>query len=199
LIPALLMLAACNPQTQLIAALETPVAQAPTLSIPPQRPTLPPTWTPTSTETPAPPTPTRTPTRPPTLTPTPAAGDICAALEIQSALDEDGRYFPWDGKIAIAIQNNTPDVIVRFLAVHRLTGDNKGFQIPGGGLYLVDFRVDLLPRPGLYDWTLSAISDSYGEICTQSGYFFIGRPEWENAPDTTFETTPESEETPDDL
>lgn len=92
----------------------------------------------------------------------------------------------------MGIGTEAPDVIARFVAVHRLTGENKGFQVPGGGIYLVNFNINLLPRPGLYDWTLKVISESYGELCTRGGYFIVGRPEWVD--DNKDEITPEATE-----
>jgi hypothetical protein len=137
--------------------------------------TFPPTWTPTFTPSPPPPSPTSTPA--PTLSPTPTLGAehierICETFRFEYGFDS-GETFEQDEMIAFAVETQHWQVVVRFLAVHRLTGENQGLQMPGGQHVLAEMPVSLLPRPGLYDWTISVHHDALGDFCTQSGYFFV--------------------------
>jgi hypothetical protein len=95
--------------------------------------------------------------------------------------------FETDDKIAFLVETQRWEVVVRFLAVHRRTGENRGIQIPGGQFVLAEMPVTLLPLPGLYDWTVSVHHDELGDFCQQGGYFFVS----ESTPDT--ETTEEPE------
>ncbi len=153
----------------------TPVPPSPT-SFPTRIPvTFPPTWTPTFTATAPPPSATNTP--PPTLSPMPTLGPehierICETFRFDYAFDR-GETFEQDDKIAFAVETQRWEVVIRFLAVHRLTGENQGLQMPGGQHVLVEMPVSLLPRPGLYDWTISIHHERLGDFCTQEGYFFV--------------------------
>lgn len=73
------------------------------------------------------------------------------------------------------ITSSSPEAPVIFFAQRRDSSDNRGLQMPGGQLNLVEFPVSLLPRPGLYDWRLYIDSAVYGQICEQTGYFFYVR------------------------
>jgi hypothetical protein len=137
--------------------------------------TFPPTWTPTDTATPLPPSPTNTPT--PTLEPTATLGPeqietICDNFQFIYEFDPGEMFEPGE-KIAFVVETQRWEVVVRFLAVHRLTGENQGVQMPGGQFVLVEMPVTLLPHPGLYDWTVSVHHDELGDFCTQGGYFFV--------------------------
>jgi hypothetical protein len=97
---------------------------------------------------------------------------ICETFGFEYAFDP-GETFDPDNKIAFAVDTQRWDVVVRFLAVHRLTGENQGLQVQGGQHVLVEMPVSLLPHPGLYDWTISIHHDLLGDFCTQDGYFFV--------------------------
>lgn len=83
------------------------------------------------------------------------------------------HYFRQDDRIPILTNTGAVDTPVRFLAVHRLSGENQGVDIPGGTLLGIQFPVRYLPRAGLYDWSLSVQSPLYGELCKQNGSFVV--------------------------
>ena len=60
---------------------------------------------------------------------------------------------------------------MRFLAVHHFSGENRGADLPGGGVNILQLPIQSLPQTGQYDWTLAVKTKSYGEICEQSGWF----------------------------
>jgi hypothetical protein len=173
----------------------TPTAVPPSPTPAPTRipATFPPTWTPTDTHTPLPPSPTNTPS--PTRSPTPTPGPeqierICENFRFNYTFDR-GETFEQDARIAFGVETQQWDVVVRFLAVHRLTGENRGLQIPSGQYVLAEMPVSLLPRPGLYDWTISVHHDELGDFCTQGGYFFV-----RSVPTQEVTQEPEATETP---
>lgn len=141
-------------------------------------PTLPPTWTPTDTPSPAPPTRTPTVTDTPTPEPTRSTVAVCAAFLVDYGF-EDGAYFPWSGQINIIFGSDDPRYPVRFLATHRLSGENLGVEVPGGQPFGMQFPVERLPRHGLYDWSLTVVTPQGDEICRRGGFVFVGAPGWE--------------------
>ncbi len=174
------LLGACSPSALTPSA--TP-GLFPTLDDTPQAATLPPTWTPTFTPSPAPPT--ATPTLPPSPTPAPTltAEEICERLELLYEIPPR-KVYRWAQVIPFALTLDAPEVSIRFLATHRATGENQGIQLEGQQSYLFEFPVNLLPRPGLYDWELVIQSAAYGDLCQREGMFFalqLATPEAEAA------------------
>jgi hypothetical protein len=139
-----------------------------------QRPTLPPTWTPTFTPT-ATDTPTVTPT--PTTTPTRSPDDICAGFIVGDDRGS-GASYPYNSNFSLLIGTDTEDATMRFFARHRLSETGVGVdEIPPVPLTMLTLPMTALPRPGLYDWTMTLL-DGDGEIlCEREGYFFAQRPE----------------------
>lgn len=180
----------------LLAACSSGPPPTPTVTATPLiRSTLPPTWTPTVTPSPAPPS--ATPTTTATLTPVPtlSADDICGGFTLLYEIPAGARY-DWDKIIPLMFSIEAADVTVRFLAVHRATGENQGAEIAGGQTFIFEFPVALLPRPGVYDWTLGVYSPTYGDICVRSGTLTAVQP-WLGAaasptmaPAATTEVTP---------
>ena len=118
---------------------------------------------------------------------------LCETFQFNSAYDR-GETFEPDEKIAFSVEVQRPDVVVRFLAVHRLTGENRGIQIPGGQYVLAEMSVSRLPLPGLYDWTASVHHEELGDFCTQEGYFFVrAAPPGEATAEATAEAPVETE------
>lgn len=167
LIAVMCTLAACAPA---VPGTPTPTATPVIL------PTLPPTWTPTPSFTPAPPLPTATRTRTPTRTPTLDAATLCESFYVDTNLDQR-RIFARDMRLTLFAQSPAPDVTIRFLAVHHLTGANKGVDMPGGGMTGFQLPVRQLPGTGRYDWTISLVSAGHGEICERGGWFLVARQE----------------------
>ncbi|MBI5670599.1 MAG: hypothetical protein HZC41_21610 [Chloroflexi bacterium] len=160
-------LAACAP-----AQLPTPTPSATPIVLP----TLPPTWTPTPSFTPVSPLPTFTPTPTPTLAPTLAAASLCESFYTDTNLNRR-RIFARDMHITLLAQSPAPDVTIRFMAVHHVTGANKGVDMPGGGMTGFQLPVRQLPGTGRYDWTIRIVSPVYGEICEREGWFLVARLE----------------------
>jgi len=154
--------------------------------------TFPPTWTPTFTPTPRPLGPTDTPA--PTVSPTATLGPeqmetICENFQFTYEFDQ-GEMFEPDEKIAFIVETQRWEVVVRFLAVHRRTGENRGVQLPSGQYVLAEMPVSYLPLPGLYDWTVNVHHDQLGDFCQQGGYFFVSALP---APEATAEATVEAD------
>jgi hypothetical protein len=63
--------------------------------------------------------------------------------------------------------------MVRFLAVHRETGQNLGAQANGGELMALQLPISQLPLSGVYDWTVSIYVGSLGEQCRHTGTFVV--------------------------
>ena len=182
---AAFLLTACGQSAPVSVSPTTP-ASFPTLAGTPVAATLPSTWTPTFTPTPLPPSPTQAPTLTPTLTPTLSSEAICDQFKLLYEIS-DLQVFRQDKVIPFALDIPVPDVKVRFLAVHRVSGQNQGVELAGGQSYLFEFNVDLLPTTGLYDWTLEVISPTYGEICQHEGTLIVLPP---LAAEVTAEATP---------
>jgi hypothetical protein len=162
-----LLLAACAP------GITPTLANQPAATVTPvPRSTLPPLWTPSDTPTiTLTPTPTATPSR----TPTPSVEDICAAFGLLH--DFTGKtIYDWGSYIPILVNLERRDVLLRFTATHRLSGEGTGFELPGGQPVIMEFRISALPRPGTYDWTLGLRSETYGDICELTGSFIALRP-----------------------
>ena len=87
------------------------------------------------------------------------------------------------------MSSDAPEVVIRFVATHRSTGENQGAQFPGGQTIIAELPVKLLPHPGLYNWTLNIHSENYGDLCEHKGTFVVLRPE--NI-ETTAEATSEA-------
>lgn len=136
-----------------------------TISAPAGRATLPPTWTPSFTP---PPSATFTDTPTPSVTPTPSAQAICDGFSVLYEI-RPGEPFAWEGGIPIIAGTDINEAVMRFNAVHRNTSDAKLVELPGGQVVVAELPTNLLPHPGLYDWTLSVYSEIYGEICARSG------------------------------
>ena len=151
--------------------------------------TLPPSWTPSPTPTI---TPTRTPTLTPSVTPTESPEDICAGFKLLYDFSGQQRY-AMDGYIPIILTLDSPSASIHFEAVQRFSGESKGFDLPGGGSISMTFHISALPGPGLYDWTLSARSDSYGDLCTLQGRFLVTVPTATPPPTPSPESTEELE------
>ncbi len=139
------------------------------------RPTLPPTWTPTPSFTPAPPTATRTLTPTPTATPTLSAAAICAALNVNTNLDQ--RHVLGREMYVTVIVSAPADATVNFVAVQTTTDDRQTVDIPGGPMTGFQLPVSRFPAPGRYDWTLKLVSPTYGDLCERGGWFIITRGE----------------------
>lgn len=168
---ALLLAAACAPPPADSSLTPTP-GRLPTLDGPPVLRTLPPTWTPTFTPSPQPP-PTDTPTPSPTATP--ALDALCEQF-VASISVRPRQLIDWEGGFQMAFVNPWLATPIQFLAVHRRSGENLGVQFPPGGQYVIWFRADSLPLPGVYDWTMSLLSPDYGPSCTQEGSFTVRPP-----------------------
>lgn len=136
------------------------------------RATLPPTWTPTDSPTPAP---TRTATRPPTLTPTRTLADRCAGFEVAVNIDDGARFTP-DATIPLYFASDSPDLVIRFTATARATGEVLGVDVPGGRPFGFQLPLARLPGYGWFDWQIGLYSQADGDICVQSGSFFVRRP-----------------------
>jgi hypothetical protein len=122
-------------------------------------------------------------------------GRLCETFQFNYAFDR-GETFEHGEKIAFSVEVQRPDVVVRFLAVHRLTGENQGIQIPGGQVVLAEMPVSLLPLPGLYDWTVSVHHAELGDFCVQGGYFVVKTaPPGEATEEAAAEMTSEAEAT----
>lgn len=115
---------------------------------------------------------TRTPQ--PTLTPPPtlSAGEICESFTLLYEIPPR-KVFYRDRVIPFAFTIEAPEVVVRFLAVHRRTGENQGIELAGGQSYLFEFPVSLLPVAGFYDWSLTIHSPTYGDLCVHEGTFTV--------------------------
>lgn len=81
--------------------------------------------------------------------------------------------------MVISMLFQAPDgVTIRFLAVNHLNPDsNRGVDVPGAALTGFQLPVNLLPGPGIYDWTVSLHTNAYGDICTRGGWFIAIRPQ----------------------
>lgn len=166
-------LCACGSANPAPTATDTPTQSLfSTMIAPPARSTLPPTWTPSFTPLPSA-TFTLTPT--PSLTPTLTAADICDGFKVLYELSP-GEQFAWEGGIPILAGTEADDVVIRFNAVHQQTGESKLVEIPGGNMVVAELPANLLPQPGLYDWTLSVYSETYGDLCARSGTFIVLSP-----------------------
>ena len=165
---AFFLLAACSSPAPV--ATRTPAA-FPTLAGTPLPATLPPTWTPTFTPSPLPPSATPTPTRVPSATPTRSAADWCEQFRLLYEIPPL-QVFRTDAIIPF-VADIPAGATMRFLAVHRRTGENQGVELLGGQSYLFEFPVNLLPRVGLYDWTLALITPDAAELCPRSGRFIV--------------------------
>ena len=62
---------------------------------------------------------------------------------------------------------------MRFLALHRETGENLGAQAAGGELMALQLLISQLPLAGVYDWSVSIFVGSLGEQCTHTGTFVV--------------------------
>jgi hypothetical protein len=178
--PPNLPVATIDQQVQIAATVAAVLTgtTAPENSTPDDRPTLPPAWTPTFTPLPPtqePPTATLTPSLTPTITPTLSAEAICAAFYTTNNL-KPGQILAWKSKITLYVNAVPPDAKVRFLAVHHFSKKNIGADLPGGQSNILELPVKNLPETGQYDWTLVVKTDSYGDICKQSGWFLATGP-----------------------
>lgn len=187
LLLAAFLLAACGQPTS-TAATSTAPAAFPTIADTPLAATLPPTWTPTFTPSPLPATAPPTLTLTPSITPTLPAESICEQFTLLYEIRQL-QVFRQDKVIPFALDIPVPDVIVRFLATHRASGQNQGVELPGGQTYLFELDVSLLPTTGLYDWALWIDSPAYGEICQHEGTLIVLPPP---PAEPTSEITPEN-------
>lgn len=169
----ILLIAGCGgaiaPSPTAVVQVSTPVPLAP-------RATLPPTWTPTHTPTSEPPTATPTATATPSVTPTISAETICSAFEpIHNLNSASGRlrYFGWDDGVTIFASTPSTDAAIQLKFQPLNGGEGFGFELPGGQQVVIQFPVKRLSQPGQYQWTLSVQSESYGELCAQSGTFVL--------------------------
>ncbi|MBZ0284076.1 MAG: hypothetical protein K8L97_25270 [Anaerolineae bacterium] len=170
-----LLLAGCggavinSPNGTAVAQVSTPIPLVP-------RATLPPTWTPTDTPSPEPPTATPTKTVTPSLTPTLSAETICAAFEpIHNLALTSGRlrYFGWDNVVTIFASTPATEAKIQLTFQPVRAGEGFGVELPGGEQVVIQIPLKRLGKPGQYDWTLRVQSESYGELCTQSGTFVL--------------------------
>jgi hypothetical protein len=92
-----------------------------------------------------------------------------------------------------ATQNIVP-LTVRWLATHRLSGENLGVELAGGELFGMELPVNRLPRPGYYQWSVAVYGNAIGEQCKREGYFFVYRSASESTAtvEVTSEATPEA-------
>ncbi len=167
----LLCMVACAPAPTPIPITDTP---APTAT-PRPRPTLPPTWTPTPTFTATyTPTITLTPTITPTLTPTTTIdpATLCDQFEVFQDIAEGARYAT-SGDLVLAFSTSRADVRVEFKAINRETHEGRGVRVPGGRFTGMKYAADQLPGPGVYDWTLSLLTDAESGLCERGGTFAL--------------------------
>jgi hypothetical protein len=93
---------------------------------------------------------------------------IQAAIPSLEATSDPDSFQPTHPPVVL-----TEPVLVRFLAVHRETGENLGVEVPGGELMALELSVRQLPLAGLYDWTVSIFVGSLGEQCMHRGTFVV--------------------------
>jgi hypothetical protein len=171
-----LLLAACSTGTPD----SRPLASVPTLTRTPVTPaprgTLPPTWTPTPSYTPAPPT--DTPTSQPSTTPAPtlSAADLCKSLWLVTNLRNGGIY-AWDNLITVLVSLPEANDKLQFRFKPHDGGEGRGVDLPGGQSIGWQVKISDLTKPGQYDWRISLITEQYGEICIQSGFFIAASRE----------------------
>ncbi|MEO0561340.1 MAG: hypothetical protein AAF125_04465 [Chloroflexota bacterium] len=170
-----------------VALLTLTALAAPNAPLAGQVATLPPTWTPTFTYTPLP---TRTPTLTPSITPTVTADEACALFTV---LNPGGgqRYYPYDTTFALIFGvEQLSDVTVDFVASHRLSGVGVGsLDMTRTDLNAVNIPIAVLPRPGLYDWSIELRDADDRLLCAYEGIFTAGVP-------TTPTSTPDVTATP---
>ena len=93
---------------------------------------------------------------------------IQAALPTAGATSDEFALQPTRSPVLL-----TEPVTVRFLAVHRETGENLGAEAASGELMALQLPISQLPLAGIYDWTVSIYVGSLGEQCAQSGSFVV--------------------------
>lgn len=102
------------------------------------------------------------------------------------------RAYAWESYIPLIASLDSPDATLHFAVVQRRTGEGKGFDFPGGHAVAVEFHINTLPQPGIYDWQLTVQHPVYGDICQREGWFIALRPQTIAAPEATAEVTAEA-------
>jgi hypothetical protein len=137
------------------------------------RPTLPPTWTPTFTPT-ATDTPTITPT--PSITPTLTATEACERFQANTLIPEK-RYYAYTDTFSLIFGTDIPAVTADFIAAHRVGTEAVGlFDIERVDINTINIPINVLPRHGLYDWSLALVDADERVLCERSGVFIAGFP-----------------------
>ena len=165
----ILLVGACTTEP---SATPAPTSRFATIEGTITRQALPPTWTASPPPTI---TPTYTPSPVPTAPPTPSADDICDGFNLLYDFTER-HFYPWEGYIPIIASLESPDAAFHFEATRRQTTESAGFDLPGGQAVAVEFRINTLPQPGIYDWVLSVRHDAYGDLCQHTGWFVARQP-----------------------
>lgn len=151
-----------------------------------------PTFTPTATFT-VTPTPTLTHTPTPTLTATPLRPeDYCDLLTVTTLRPPDTIYR--EDPVTFRFFMPRTDVALRFELVHEETEETFGtVDLPGGEVIAGSFDPADLPYSGRYDWRVTVVNPQGGELCTESSYFLIEKPEStaEATAEATLEVTAE--------
>lgn len=114
----------------------------------------------------------------PTPTATLTADEACEAFIV---VDDQGAgaSYPHTANFDLFIGTTVPDTTMRFLARHRLTALAVGVDaIEPVPLTSITVPMTALPRPGLYDWTMTLLNSDGEALCERGGYFFAGREEW---------------------
>ncbi len=96
-----------------------------------------------------------------------------------------GRYFAGDNQITLFMTAVAADTTVRLTVVHHWSGENRNADLPGGQANILQLPVRSLPQTGQYDWSLSVVTNAYGDICTTTGYFIATSRESTRAEEAT--------------
>jgi hypothetical protein len=109
------------------------------------------------------------------VTPTESPEDICAGFDLLNDFTTRRRYELHD-VIPMLIALDSPNALIYFEAVQLSSGEGAGFELPGGQTIGMNFQINALPGPGIYDWTLSVRTAQYGDLCALVGRFTVTRP-----------------------
>jgi hypothetical protein len=104
-----------------------------------------------------------------------SADAICDGFKVLYEMSP-GERFAWEGGIPIMAGTEANDVVVRFNAVHRDSGESRLVELPGGQIVVAELPANLLPHVGVYDWILNVYSERYGDLCTRTGTFVVLSP-----------------------
>jgi hypothetical protein len=136
------------------------------------RPTLPPAWTPTDTPTSVPPT--LTPSITPTFTPSPTftVDEMCTHFTVVNT-PRSGRPYLTGAIVPFMYYAEFPDALIRIYIVNEETGEDIEGSYPSAVSIATQFPMDV---EGTYEWTIGLVTQTYGEICQQTGTFTVVTP-----------------------